>query len=331
MTPYLHGNLTVSDLFAPFNEHRIFFTRLLVLSCFDISGYWDVVLQMIANAILDAATVVAISYALSRVLSGGWAVAAMIASVLINSVPYGYDNVLLGFNTHFYLLLAFSFTSLWFLANSQAWSRRWAAGVLCAICSFLCLASGALTLFAAIGGHLLQIACGRRGGFREWLGIAVLAAMTIALVSMVPHVPPSDAFKPQSIGQFLSAFLKLASWPAHTVMGLIMFLPSALFCLRAFADRPASSDTRWFNVMALGWVLSQMFALAVGRAQWPLQSRYFDTMLIGMTINLMSALWLFRSNAIEGKRMIWRSLALMAWLSIFALSLTHPQRHLWRS
>jgi hypothetical protein len=87
LKPYIEGKLTVADLFAPHNEHVIFFTRLLTLAVFNISGYWDVVLQMIANAILDAATVVGISYALSRGLRGGWAPAAMILSALMNAPP----------------------------------------------------------------------------------------------------------------------------------------------------------------------------------------------------------------------------------------------------
>ena len=81
---------------------------------FNVSGYWDVVLQMIVNSVLDAVTVVAIAYALSRVLHGGLAVAAIVLSTLINAVPFGYDNAVLGFNTHFYLLLTFSFGALWF-------------------------------------------------------------------------------------------------------------------------------------------------------------------------------------------------------------------------
>jgi hypothetical protein len=328
LQPYLQGKLTIGDLLAPFNEHRVFFTRLLVLTLFDISGYWDVVLQMIANAVLDSATVVAISFALSRVLSGGWAIAAMILSVLINAVPFGYDNVLMGFNTHFYLLLAFSFSSLWFLSDSRAWSPRWAAGILCAVASFLCIASGALTLAAATAAHVLQMACGRRAGLREWLGIAALAAVSAALASMVPHVPASDAFRAHSAGQFLSASLTLARWPAHSYMGLIIFAPSALFCLRAFRDRPDLSDARWFSVASFLWVLSQILALAAGRAQFPVQSRYFDTLLVGVTVNLVSAFWLFRSEWAEGAGRVWRSLALAAWLAVFAASLTHPLRDL---
>ena len=119
------GALTVGDLLAPFGEHRILFTRLLVLTIFNVSGYWDVILQMIVNAIVNAAAVVAFSYALARVLGGAFAVAAMIVCVAINAVPYGYDAILFGFHTQFFFLNAFSFASLWLLAGSKAWSPRW--------------------------------------------------------------------------------------------------------------------------------------------------------------------------------------------------------------
>src|SRR5271154_446896 len=184
LKPYLQGALTLGDLFRAHNEHIIFFTRLLTLATFNLSGYWDVILQMIANAILDAATVVAIAYALSRPLRGAWAPAAMILSVSINALPLSYDNILLSFNTHFYLLLGFSFACLWLMADSPAWSPRWAAGGLSGLASFLCMASGALTLAAAAGMQFAQMACGRRTGIREWLGLGALAAATLVLASL---------------------------------------------------------------------------------------------------------------------------------------------------
>jgi hypothetical protein len=324
LKPYLQGALTIGDLFQAHNEHVIFFTRLLTLAIFNVSGYWDVVLQMIANAILDAATVVAISYALSRPLRGGWASAAMILSALVNALPLSYDNMLLGFNTHFYLLLAFSFASLWFMADSKAWSPRWAAGGLFGLASFLCMASGALTLAAAIGLHLLQMACGRRGGMREWLGIAALAAATVVLAGLIPHAPSSDVYRAHSLRQFLSAVFELASWPAPPNLGALMALPSVLFCVRTFADRPTLSDARWFNVAAFGWILTQFVAFAVGRALIPVENRYLDTLLIGLAVNMTSLFWLVEPDAAGGKPRIWRSAALAAWLVIVAASLIHP-------
>jgi hypothetical protein len=40
LKPYLAGALTVRDLFRPHNEHVIFFTRLLTLASFKLSGYF---------------------------------------------------------------------------------------------------------------------------------------------------------------------------------------------------------------------------------------------------------------------------------------------------
>ena len=324
LRPYLQGGLATGDLLKAHNEHVIFFTRLLTLTIFNLSGYWDVVLQMIANAILDAATIVAISYALSRPLRGSWATAAMTSCALINAFPLSYDNILLGFNTHFYLLLTFSFASLWFIADSRAWSPRWAAGAVFGLASFLCMASGALTLAAAIAVHLLQIACGRRGGVREWLGIAALAAATIVLTSLIPHAPSSDVYGAHSLRQFLSAIFELASWPAPPNLGLLMALPSVVFCLRTFADPPALSDARWFNVAAFGWILTQFAAFAIGRALIPVENRYLDTLLIGLAVNMTSFFWLVGSAAVSSNRKIWWSAALAAWLVIVAVSLVRP-------
>lgn len=324
LKPYLQGALTIGDLFQAHNEHVIFFTRLMTLAIFNLSGYWDVILQMIANAILDAATVVAISYALSRPLRGAWATAAMILSVLVNALPLSYDNILLGFNTHFYLLLAFSFASLWLIADSPAWSPRWAAGGLSGLASFLCMASGALTLAAAAGAHLAQMACGRRTGAREWLGFGALAAATFVLASLIPHVPSSDVYRAHSLRQFLSAVFELASWPAPPNLGALMAAPSVLFCLRTIADRPTLSDPRWFNVAAFGWILLQFVAFAAGRALIPVENRYLDTLLIGLAINLTSLFWLVGTDAVSGKRKIWPSVALATWLVIVAVSLVRP-------
>jgi hypothetical protein len=280
LQPYIQGDLTLSDLFIPLNEHRIFFTKLLVLLIFNVSGYWDVVLQMIVNSVVNSATVVAIAYTLSRVLCGGLAVAAIVLSTLLNAVPFGYDNAVLGFNTHFYLLLTFSFAALWFLTDSPAWSWRWGAGVLCAVGASLCLASGALTFAAAGGAQLMQMARGRRAGLHEALGIAVLVVITLALASTIPHVPDAEPVMARSVVQFASAFVGLASWPAHTALGLVLILPTLVFLSLTVAHRPTLSDPRWFNVAIFGWVVSQMLALAVGRASLPLQSRYFDILLI---------------------------------------------------
>jgi hypothetical protein len=141
-------------------------------------------------------------------------------------------------------------------------------------------------------------------------------------------VPDAEPVMAHSVVQFLSAFVALASWPAHTALGLVLILPTLVFLSRTVADRPTLSDPRWFNVAMFGWVVSQMLALAIGRTSLPLQSRYSDILLIGTTINLVSAFWLFQRDAPKRSLLSWRSFALATWLIVLTLSLTHPQRHL---
>jgi hypothetical protein len=136
------------------------------------------------------------------------------------------------------------------------------------------------------------MASGRRGGLREQFGIAALAGATAVLVSLIPHVPSSDVYRAHSLRQFVSAVFELMSWPAPPNLGALMILPSVLFCLRVFADRPPLSDARWFNVAAFGWILTQFAAFAAGRVLIPVETRYLDTLLIGLAVNMTSLFWL---------------------------------------
>jgi hypothetical protein len=107
-----------------------------------------------------------------------------------------------------------------------------------------------------------------------------------------------------------------------------MALPSVLFCLRVVADRPALSDPRWFNVAAFGWILTQFAAFAMGRALIPVEIRYFDTLLIGLAVNMTSFVWLATSDAARARRRAWWLAALAVWLVIVAPSLIHPKHPL---
>ena len=63
---------------------------------------------------------------------------------------------------------------------------------------------------------------------------------------------------------------------------------------------------------ALVGVMGQIVALAFGRAEASIQPRYIHILLVGSMINGVSAFWVFQSTA--GKRPMWRSLVLAAWL-----------------
>jgi hypothetical protein len=320
--PYVSGTLGFADLFQAHNEHRIVFTRLETLAIFNISGFWDVVLQMIINAVFHAATVLAATAALARVLDRGRALVAIAACAVVFAIPFGCESTLVGFNVQFYLLTAFSFASLYCLAPARSWSPRWWLGTLFAVASFLSMASGALTLAGPIGLYLLQIANGRRAGFREWLGIGVHVAIVLVLVGLTPTIPGSEATHAHSLGMFLAALATIASWPWKTALpGAVVYLPAVAFLVRTLKERPEASDARWLNVATLGWLAAQYAAFAFGRATGPVSSRYLDVFLVGVMMSLVSALWLLAQRAGEMRSRRRIAVAVMTWLAIVGVGL----------
>ena len=120
----------------------------------------------------------------------------------------------------------------------------------------------------------------------------------------------------------------LLQWPAGSLFGWVLILPSALFCLKLVRDRAVLGDPRWFNFAALAWVVAQIAALAYGRAQTIPQSRYFDTLILAVTIHFVSALWMAETNALgeRGTRAaLW---ALAAWIAVLGVTLPRAERHL---
>jgi hypothetical protein len=87
---YLGGTLQVSDLIAPPNEHA-YGTLLL-----EVGGYWDPILQMVANTLILGAVVALFIAAFRPILDRrSWVIFAMFA-MMISSLPFGWGNTLAG-------------------------------------------------------------------------------------------------------------------------------------------------------------------------------------------------------------------------------------------
>ena len=64
LVPWVEGHLTLADFFAPDNEHRIVFTRLLDLIVIRLNGRWEPLLQMTVNAVIHASFACALAFCL---------------------------------------------------------------------------------------------------------------------------------------------------------------------------------------------------------------------------------------------------------------------------
>lgn len=289
--PYLGGSLGISDLFAHHNEHRILLTRLVAVGELWANGTWSPVLQMLVNALVHVAAVVALVAAASRLLSTGALIALVLFATVVAALPFGWENTLGGFQLQFYLLILLALASLLVLYDARAWSPRWCVGLLIGVTGYFAMASGAMTVAAAAVLTLAHLIVGRRAGAREWTGLAGLVA--IAAV-MILDVPASVAAGAGSIEQAFAAAVKGASWPlaahhwstaAETIGALFVQAPLIAMAVRLLRERPDVSDRRWF-LLALGlWIALQLVAIAHSRGSAVTAPRYLDLFVFGLLVN----------------------------------------------
>jgi hypothetical protein len=315
--PYLEGHLTLSDLIAGDNEHRVLLTRLLTLGLFMWTGTWDVVLQMLVNALIHATTLVTIAVLLARPWGNPTTIMVLVFAAFVGAVPYGWENTLLGFNTHFYLLLATSLGCILVLDGARAFSARWCCGTLLGVLAFFTLATGALALCPPMAIAAFQIIRGQRRGIRELAGLALHAAFTVALFLSVPSTPDPAHFRAQGLGQFTNTLLLIVAWPLWRPWFLLTYATLIAVGVRTLLAARTLNDGGW-RLVAVGlWLGIQFAALAYSRAgAVPLSSRYLDIMVMGQIAGVVAAGALLWSPLMALRRRRWLLIAVAFWFAI---------------
>src|SRR5581483_420482 len=151
LLPYLTGKLTVGTLFAPQNEHRIFFTRATELLLLMLNGQWDSLLEMTFNAVFYCAGLAAFGWVLAAMLGRrSWPVVWLILTADL-AAPFAWENTAWAYQSQFYFLIIFSLATLWLLGLGEPWSWRWWLGLVAALSAFFSMASGFLAAAVAAG------------------------------------------------------------------------------------------------------------------------------------------------------------------------------------
>ncbi len=323
---YFGGTLRLGDLIAAHNEHRILVTRLWSLLLLDLAGYWDPILQMLANTLLLGGFVFVFVAAFRPILDGAvWFAFALLAAVIF-ALPFGWENTLAGFQSAWYFVLLFGIAGLIAVMPAAAFSPRWWLAIVTMVIGFFCLASGAFTVAAAFAAGLVQFAVGRRTGRRELLALAVLAGVAVAMALSTPVIPGHAVLKAHSIGQFLRALIEIASWPVPASdalaipAALAVQAPALLTTAYVIWLRPPLGDRRWLLVALTGWAVLQAVAVAYGRAAEPTSSRYLDVFAIGLALNGACLFYLLRQPPAWWRGRIALA-ALALWLVLILASL----------
>ena len=329
--PFLDGTLQFSTLVGPHNEHRILWTRLIALALLKINGTWDPILEMAVNAVIHACTIGILLAMLARVLDAAAVLCMVLFSMLVLSVPFGWENLLWGFQSQFYILILLGFLSLYFLCESAAWSPRWWIGTILAICAYFSIASGALTLPAFISIAIVQFATGQRSGYREWGGLACHCALVAIFVAGIPVLPYHEVLKPHSVRQLYEGIVQAASWPlaadnwstASRAVGTIcIYAPAIVLFLRLLRERTGIGDRRWLLVACAAWVALQIIALALGRSVVIMSSRYLDIFVTATIVNVACLIYLTQSAPLGALRQKTYLLVTTVWIAAMLIGVT---------
>lgn len=297
--PWVQDRWHAAQLFSAHNEHRIAFTRLISLSLFGANGgIWDNLVESYANTFIYACTL-ALLYAL--LCRGGarrvvlWTM--FIAVVVVGSLPFDWENTLVGFQNQFYLMEISAITLVGIASYRPAGRTTF----------WLLLVLGTVSLFTMAAGLLAAAAVCAIVALRWWCNslrltffLSALTGMLLVVVSgiaLLPHGASNGAFVARGLEEHFRAWVVVLMWPvqsytwAHSLFALLIWSPTLLWLLRLFRVRQASGN----DVFAVGitlWVLFQAFAIAHARGHGlvALPSRYMEIPAIGLLGNLWLAL-----------------------------------------
>ncbi|WP_353719166.1 hypothetical protein [Dyadobacter sp. 676] len=335
LRPWIEGRLEPHNLWQPHNEHRIFPTRLLSLVVFNFTGIWDNLVEARVNILVAACIPLVILLFLMRqkaMYGPRWLVLVVIIAQF--SLPFAYENLLVGFQSQFYFLIIFTVFAI-ILAVVYPGSLFAMAGVLVlSWLSVLTMASGILTPLAAAGVYALQGIQRRRVDRRHMVLAVLLAGLSVVGYSIMPQIEANQIYRSRSIPEMWRAMQYILAWPfskswAAAAALWIPALGMVPWLLRVRRLTPADM----FMAGCVMWSLVQAIAIAYGRGQEMngVSSRYTELFTPGLIGNAWFAARFIQIN-IMTRRIAWLGMVFFFLLMMgHVIRLSNDMRAVYRS
>lgn len=286
LRPWIEGRLKLHDLWEPHNEHRIFPTRLLSLLIFSVTGVWDNLVEARVNILVAACIPLIILLFLMRqkALHGPrWLVLIVIIAQF--SLPFAFENLLIGFQSQFYFLIIFTLLAL-ILVSRYPDSFVAMAGVLVlSWLSVLTMASGILTPLAAAGVYALQGFQKRQLNWKHVAFAAVLIGLSVAGYFLMPQIEANHIYRSRNVVELRKALRYILAWPVlKSWPAAIALWAPAVVMVPWFLRNRTLSRADLFMAGCVMWSLAQTLAIAYGRGQamQTVSSRYTELFTIGL-------------------------------------------------
>ena len=358
LAPWFEHDHFLSHLFTPHNEHRIVATKLQNLAVTLAAGQWDARAEIVLNAALHSALAVACWLLGRRWLAARWHAPLFVLVALLFGLPIAWQNVLGGFHSQQYWLLALSFAAMVSLPFARPWSAGWWAAALAAGLALLTMGSGflaAAVVFALVAWRWIR----RDLTLREaWPTLAFTAALVAVGLLTRGEVGYHQHMKAKGAHDFFFCTVHNLQWPvSHGEAwwaALALWLPWVVVTWLAVAPRradalvpskrsedglvaaqPSDADAarpaQTFAALG-GWVVLQILATAYARGQhgdFP-APRYMDTLAFGMVANALALGWILTratskcsgdGRAVSRRASVARGALAVAWLGVLTCGL----------
>lgn len=301
--PWVEGRFHLSNFWLAHNEHRVFPTRVLTLLCFKLTGLWSNIHEARLNILLATGIpvfLIGLMRAQKELFGLRWLMFPVIIAQFI--LPFGWENILVGFQSQFFCLIFFAASGLALVAMKPESTSAFIGVVLLSILSILTMASGILLPITAGAVYVFHYFLYKTNDTRTWIFTLLLAVLAILGYLLIPQVEAHTKLHAANFQQFFEGFTRVVSWPSklNRWMALPLWLP-ALLGIPVLIYRRQFGRFDLFMTACFGWTCLQALAISYGRGHELAQvtSRYSDLLTLGIisvswfSVRLIAA---FRDN-----------------------------------
>lgn len=321
LIPWEDSALTWAQMFAPHNEHRIFWSRVLSLGLYEASGEsWNnQTLAYISSGILAAvaATIATLAWR-SRAALPARAISVLMLLAL-GTLPFAWENIPAGFQNQFYFMMLWGTIGIILTVYSHGPAWRLAA-LFSAVACIFSMASGVIWVGAMVFIGLIRAWHEKRMPPGVIAYLVALAGIALWGLLLVPEVPHHEAMKPTGPMELLAAAALGFSWPWRSAswVAIPLWIPAAAAGVVALR-RGLTSRTDQFMLALAAVAAGQALAIAYsrGKGMTDISSRYSELLMLGMVANawlaFRAASWFSMSEKWRGSPRLFTGLA-CTWL-----------------